>query len=83
MLGNIKRKVNLKSLKGYPTIACNNLFESFERLGLFIVPVGELEGFARSVGGHGPRWVNSVLIRDLANDPELEGAREFVKKVLK
>jgi hypothetical protein len=40
--------------------------------GLHVVEVGELEGFVRTVGGHGPRWVNEVLKRDLASDPELE-----------
>ena len=25
------------------------------------MPVGELEGFVREVGGHGPEWVNKVL----------------------
>lgn len=28
---------------------------------IFIVPVGELEGFIKDVGGHGPEWVNKVL----------------------
>ena len=29
--------------------------------GIYIVPVGELEGFVKEVGGHGPDWVNNVL----------------------
>ncbi|MYA88016.1 MAG: ATP-binding protein [Boseongicola sp. SB0662_bin_57] len=49
---------------------------------LWIVPVGELEGFCRSVGSHGPRFVESVLEeRDLAEDAELREAREFVEKI--
>ena len=32
----------------------------------------------RTEGGHGPKWVNAVLARDLATDPELEIARKFV-----
>ena len=51
-------------------------------MGLWIVPVGELEGFCKSVGGHGPRWVQQVIEeRDLANDPELGRARAFVREV--
>ena len=51
-------------------------------MGLWIVPVGELEGFCKSVGGHGPRWVQQVIEeRDLANDPELQRAREFVSEI--
>jgi hypothetical protein len=49
---------------------------------LWIVPVGELEGFCRSVGAHGPRFVERVLEeRNLEADPELQDAREFVRKV--
>ncbi len=49
---------------------------------LWIVPVGEIEGFCRSVGSHGPGFVERVLEdRDLENDPELKEAREFVGKV--
>ena len=28
---------------------------------IYLVPVGELEGFVKEVGGHGPNWVNDVL----------------------
>jgi len=49
--------------------------------GLWIVPVGELEGFCRSEGGHGPSWVQKVLARDLVTDAELTDARSFVMAV--
>ena len=51
--------------------------------GLWLVPVGELEGFCRSVeAGHGPAFVEKVLEeRDITTDIELRGAREFVKSV--
>lgn len=67
---------------GDPTQACNRLLDSLRNKGLFVVEVGELEGFARSVGGHGPKWVNTVLTKDLVSDPELESAREFVRLVV-
>jgi hypothetical protein len=49
-------------------------------VGLWIVPVGELEGFCRSIdGGHGPGFVAKVLEqRSLESDPELNEARDFV-----
>ncbi len=51
---------------------------------LWIVPVGELEGFCRSVGSHGPRFVEKVLEeRNLEVDPELQEARDFVGKIWK
>jgi hypothetical protein len=64
------------------TVAYNSMRDELEKFGLFIVPVGELEGFDRSIGGHGPKWVNEVLERDLSRDPELETARKFVKKII-
>ena len=52
------------------------------QLGLFIPPVGEIERFAKTIGGHGPAWVEGVLGRDLAKDPELQAARDFVSSIL-
>lgn len=57
--------------------ACERVLESLRAIGLHVVEVGELEGFARTEDGHGPKWVNSVLRRDLAGDPELNEARTF------
>lgn len=50
--------------------------------GLWIVPVGELEGFCKLEGGHGPRFVQDVIENyDLAKDPKLAAARDFVRNV--
>lgn len=58
------------------TIKCSNK-------GLWIVPVGELEGFCRSIqAAHGPAFVEKVLEeRNLESDSELEEARTFVTKI--
>lgn len=64
---------------GEPSKACERLLEKLRTGGLFVVEVGELEGYARTEGGHGPKWVNAVLTRDLAIDSELEAARKFVR----
>jgi len=61
--------------------ACERLLGTLRNAGLQIVEVGELEGFLRTVGGHGPQWVNEVLRRDLAEDPQLEEARKFVRQI--
>ena len=51
-------------------------------IGLWIVPVGEMEGFCKSIGGHGPGWVQEVIEEyDLATAPELEDARNFVQEI--
>lgn len=69
---------------GQDTEVYHRLKNQLASLELFIVEVGELERFVRSIGSHGPTWVNDVLQQktDLANDPELRGAREFVALVV-
>jgi hypothetical protein len=68
---------------GQATQACDRLLQTCRTHRLFIVEVGELEGFVRSVGGHGPAWANAVLeTKNLADDSDLEAAREFVKSFL-
>ena len=58
------------------------LKEHCKQVGLWIVPVGELEGFCKSIGGHGPRWVQRVLEeRDLSTDSDLQRARDFVSEI--
>ena len=51
--------------------------------GLHIVEVGELEGFCKSIGGHGPKWVNDVMAnKNLKDDTELEPSRKFIQDVI-
>lgn len=66
---------------GQPTQAYNRLMGTLNQNGIFVVEVGEVEGFARSVPGHGPSWVNEVLKKNLKNDPELRPARDFVSGI--
>ena len=69
---------------GDPTKQFQTLLNLCREMGLWIVPVGELEGFCKSVGGHGPRWVQQVIEGyNLANEPELERARDFVREIWK
>lgn len=46
---------------GNATASYKKLDELLKSVGIFIVPVGELECFIKEVGGHGPEWVNNVL----------------------
>jgi energy-coupling factor transporter ATP-binding protein EcfA2 len=66
---------------GDPTQAYARLRSGLRSLGIFMVDVGELEGYCRSVGCDGPAWVNTVLEKDLSKDPELNEARQFVTEV--
>jgi energy-coupling factor transporter ATP-binding protein EcfA2 len=67
---------------GQPTTTCRTLLEKLEEIGIFVVPVGEMEGFCRSIGNHGLRWVEEALARDVARDGDLDAARVFVSKVI-
>ncbi len=67
---------------GQPTQACLKLFNKLETLGIFIVPVGELESFVRCIGDHGPGWASEVIKLDLARDERLSDARKFTSRIL-
>jgi hypothetical protein len=67
---------------GQPTQIYNQLMQDLRKIGLHIVEAGELEGFDRSLGGHGPAWVNQVVQKKLADDPTFEEAREFVRRLV-
>ena len=68
--------------KGQATQNFQELLDICKETGLWIVPVGEMEGFCRSIGKKGPRWVQHVIEdKDLATDPDLERARAFVREI--
>ena len=67
---------------GDPTNAFERIQSKFKEKGLFVVEVGELESFVKSVPNHGPKWVNEVLTKDLKTDIELESARQFVTQLM-
>ncbi len=67
---------------GEATERFQELQASCGKIGLWIVAVGELEGFCKSIPRHGPRWVQEVIkLRDLRSDSELEPARRFVHDI--
>ena len=47
--------------KGNASKAYEDIDTKLRELKIYIVPVGELECFIKTVGGHGPDWVNNVL----------------------
>ncbi|WP_083374495.1 AAA family ATPase [Methylobacterium sp. C1] len=67
---------------GEPTRQINQLIARLRDIGIFVVPVGQMERFYKEVGNHGPRWVMEVLKKDLQQDPDLEGARTFVSNLV-
>lgn len=59
--------------------AFRQLNQTLQLNGIHIVPVGELECFIKSIGGHGPEWTNKVLeaYPDIDN-PVYDQIREFI-----
>ncbi len=67
--------------KGQPTVTAKGLLVDLAKLGLFIAPNGEMEGFYRDVQPKGIRWVEEVVSRDILKKPELGAARAFVTDI--
>ena len=75
----------LKS-SGISALSPGDATSSFQRIdgllkehGVYIVPVGELECFIKEVGGHGPEWVNKVLVEYTNLDDEVyKSITEFI-----
>lgn len=67
---------------GNATAKYREMNEKLKDKGIYIVEVGELENYYKTIGGHGPKWVNEVLQKDLYNDLELEEARNFMRNFI-
>lgn len=88
IIRTISKWDNIKKC-GVSAIPAGNASLAFERIdwqlrnvGVFIVPVGELECFIKGVGNHGPEWVRNVLecYPDLENDVYLQ-IKQFIESV--
>jgi energy-coupling factor transporter ATP-binding protein EcfA2 len=67
---------------GDQTKAYERIQRKLQENGLYIVEVGQLESFVKSIGNHGPKWVNEVMAKNLKSDPELGTAKEFIQRVI-
>lgn len=80
--GQVKKSGVSAIPNGQPTNEFNNLNARCKAVGIWLIKVGEIEGFCRSVGGHGPKWVQTVLDeKDVAKGSELAAARDFMKEI--
>ena len=73
---------------GIPSGTPFNEYEKLETAcnaaGMWIVPVGELEGWRKDVGGHGPSWAQQVVSDpNFEHDPNLADARAFMTRIWK
>jgi hypothetical protein len=67
--------------KGHAQKDYTALRDKLEALGIFVVPVGEMENFHPEIGGHGPKYVTELLSTIPLGDPRLATLCEFVTKV--
>ncbi|MGC0809264.1 ATP-dependent nuclease [Pantoea agglomerans] len=58
-----------------------NLIEKLEDVGIYIVPVGEVEMFNKKITGHGPKFVSSVLTDHSLESEDFDELRKFVERV--
>jgi len=64
---------------GDASSACQEIINLLKTIRIFVIPVGELESFDRSLGnGNKSKWLETVLKKDLLSDPSLRDARDFI-----
>ncbi len=76
----VKRSGTAAVPQGDAFAATERLLAALAKSGILVVPVGELEGFARTVPGHGPAWVSAVLEQGLHKAPSGE-ALDFTHRI--
>lgn len=59
----------------------NALRDKLEEIGIYLVPVGEIENFCPEIGSHGPKFVTKLLTDVTLSDDRLDDLRSFVERV--
>lgn len=59
----------------------NTLKELLEAIGIYLIPVGEVENFCPDMGCHGPKFVTKLLSTVPLDDGRLTELRKFVEHV--
>ena len=67
--------------KGYAQRYYSDLKDKLEDIGIFLIPVGEIENFCPDIGSHGPKFVTKLLSTVPLDDERLAGLRDFVERV--
>ncbi len=80
--GQIK-KIGKFGFTGNEPVAYERIDEICNSMGLFIIPVGEMECFDKTINKEKKDWVYHVLDNyDLAIETKLEGARTFIQMIV-
>ena len=67
--------------KGQAQTDYKALKSALENLGIFVIPVGEIENFCPEIGLHGPKFVAKLLTDIPLSDSRLARLRDFVEYV--
>lgn len=59
------------------------LRDKLEEIGIYLIPVGEIENFCPEIGSHGPKFVTKLLSSIPLSDDRLSELRAFVEHVHK
>lgn len=77
------KKIGKIGFSGYAPAAYERVEAVCKSAGLFVVPIGEMECFDKTINKEKKDWVYHVLENyDLAVEPKLKEAREFVQLVV-
>jgi len=80
---NMIKKNGHTVLEGEAPSAYRDINGIFRKTGLFVVPVGEIESFDKTINKDKKEWVYDILKRgNLNTEPSLETARAFIKAVV-
>ena len=80
--GQIK-KIGTTGFTGASPAAYEKVEQICKTAGLFIVPVGEMECFDKTINKEKKEWVYHILENyDLATEPKLDEARKFVQAIV-
>jgi energy-coupling factor transporter ATP-binding protein EcfA2 len=63
---------------GQAQLDYKSLKQALEELGIFVIPVGEIEKFCPEIGSHGPKFVTKLLTEIPLADQRLNDLRNFV-----
>lgn len=58
-----------------------NFNELLKDIGIFLIPVGEIENFSPETGSHGPKFVSKFLTEQSLTNSELSPLKDFVTDV--
>lgn len=77
------KKVGKVGFTGKEPAAYEKVEEVCKSAGLFVVPVGEMECFDKTINKEKKDWIYNVLEKyDLATEKKLEEARKFVQEIV-